>query len=292
MSISFSFSPRTAGLPLVAESRKLDQLTPAVCADFIDENFGSNNIVLSGANVDHGELVSFASSMLGGIPSKEIAREVNYTGGSVKIAADGQAHIAIGYRGVSWHDSDLVPACVLHTLLGGGGSFSSGGPGKGMYTRLYSEVLNRHGWVSSCMAFNHCYSDTGLFGIHASCDDPAHLNNLVEVVGAQLGKLIEPLAEGELERAKAMTKSSLIMNLESRAVVCEDIGRQIISSGKYLTAGELVKLIEAVTEGDLRELAGRMLQSQPSVVQYGEDYASYDYKQIESAVRAQAKIAS
>ncbi len=133
------------------------------------------------------------------------------------MPADGPAHIAIGFQGVSWQDEDLVPACVLHTLLGGGGSFSSGGPGKGMYTRLYSEILNRHGWVSSAMAFNHCYADTGIFGIHASCDDPANLNNLIEVVSAQMGKLMEPLAPGELARAKAMTKSSLIMNLESVA---------------------------------------------------------------------------
>lgn len=27
---------------------------------------------------------------------------------------------------------------VLNTLLGGGGSFSAGGPGKGMYSRLYT----------------------------------------------------------------------------------------------------------------------------------------------------------
>jgi processing peptidase subunit alpha len=29
-------------------------------------------------------------------------------------------------------------------MMGGGGSFSAGGPGKGMYTRLYLNVLNRY----------------------------------------------------------------------------------------------------------------------------------------------------
>lgn len=28
-------------------------------------------------------------------------------------------------------------------MMGGGGSFSAGGPGKGMFTRLYLNVLNR-----------------------------------------------------------------------------------------------------------------------------------------------------
>lgn len=288
-----SFSVNHAGLPLVAEERKLSQLSPEACHSFIAEHFTANNVVLSAANVNHEEVVNMASSAMGTLPSGGVGSlPARYTGGSVSVAANGPAHIAIGFQGVAWQDADLVPACVLHTLLGGGGSFSSGGPGKGMYTRLYSEILNRHGWVSSAMAFNHCYSDTGIFGIHASCDDPANVNNLIEVVSAQMGKLVEPLADGELERAKAMTKSSLIMNLESRGVVCEDLGRQMLSSGKYVTPAELVKRIDAVSEKDLRDLGARMLKSQPAVVTYGEEYASYEYKTIESSIKTQAKITS
>ena len=57
---------------------------------------------------------------------------------------------------------------VLNTLLGGGGSFSAGGPGKGMYSRLYTNVLNRRHWMFSSAAFNHSYADAGLFCIHSS----------------------------------------------------------------------------------------------------------------------------
>ncbi len=277
------------GLPLVVEERKLDALTPAVFAEYIGENFGSDNIVLSGANVSHEELVSLASSTLGSLTPKNVLRKATYTGGNVSIGADGPAHVAIGLKGASWNSEDLVPACVLYTMLGGGGSFSSGGPGKGMYTRLYSEVLSPHAWISSCISFNHCYADTGLFGIHASCDDPANINNLIEVVGTQMSKIASPPAAGELERAKAMTKSSLVMNLESRGVVCEDIGRQILSSGKYVTAEELVKKIDSVTQDDILKVASEMLKSKLSVVKFGEEYATYDFDLIESAMKAQAK---
>lgn len=40
-----------------------------------------------------------------------------------------------------------MPLCVLNTMMGGGASFSAGGPGKGMYTRLYQNILNRYGYV-------------------------------------------------------------------------------------------------------------------------------------------------
>lgn len=46
--------------------------------------------------------------------------------------------------GCSHSDPDFVATCVLNMMMGGGGSFSAGGPGKGMYTRLYTNVLNRY----------------------------------------------------------------------------------------------------------------------------------------------------
>ena len=39
------------------------------------------------------------------------------------------------------------------------------------------------------------------------------------------------VSEEELERAKKATISSVLMNLESRAVVAEDIGRQVLTYG-------------------------------------------------------------
>ncbi len=51
--------------------------------------------------------------------------------------------VALAYKVGGWHDDNFVPTCVLQVLLGGGDSFSAGGPGKGMHSRLYREVLNR-----------------------------------------------------------------------------------------------------------------------------------------------------
>lgn len=53
------------------------------------------------------------------------------------------AHVIIGVEGTSFLDDDFIPLCVLNMMMGGGGSFSAGGPGKGMFTRLYLNVLNK-----------------------------------------------------------------------------------------------------------------------------------------------------
>ena len=57
--------------------------------------------------------------------------------------------------GVSWHDPDLYAICTLQMLMGGGGSFSAGGPGKGMHSRLYRSVLNRYG-LRHMHSLAHC----------------------------------------------------------------------------------------------------------------------------------------
>jgi hypothetical protein len=45
------------------------------------------------------------------------------------------------------------------------------------------------------------------------------------------------VSEVELERAKSAAVSSVLMNLESRAVVAEDIGRQVLTYGHRWAGG-------------------------------------------------------
>lgn len=115
-------------------------------------------------------------------------------------------------------------------MMGGGGSFSAGGPGKGMYTRLYTNVLNQYHWMYSATASNHAYADSGLFCIHVS-SPPQHISNAVKVVTREMvGMALAPGVD-ELRRAKTQLQSMLLMNLEARPVVFEDIGRQVLATG-------------------------------------------------------------
>lgn len=52
----------------------------------------------------------------------------------------------------------------------------------------------------------------------------------------------------ELERAKTQLKSMLMMNLESRPVIFEDVGRQVLSTGKRKLPHELCDLISEWTD--------------------------------------------
>jgi processing peptidase subunit alpha len=169
------------------------------------------------------------------------------------------SHIHLAFEALPISSPDIYALATLQTLLGGGGSFSAGGPGKGMYSRLYTNVLNQHFWVESCVAFNHSYTDSGLFGIAASCA-PTHVAQMLEVMCRELKSLGDEtgyaaLQAGEVQRAKNQLRSSLLMNLESRMVELEDLGRQVQVHGRKVGVKEMCAKIEAVTVADLRRVA-------------------------------------
>jgi processing peptidase subunit alpha len=201
-------------------------------------------------------------------PPIDTAAPAHYTGGFLTLpsippplnpALPRLSHIHLAFEALPITHPDIYACATLQTLLGGGGSFSAGGPGKGMYSRLYTNVLNQHGWVESCFAFNHSYTDSGLFGIAASCNPP-QVAQMLEVLCRELSALGQDtgyaaLKEGEVQRAKNQLRSSLLMNLESRMVELEDLGRQVQMHGRKVGVKEMCDKIEAVTVADLRRVA-------------------------------------
>ena len=198
-----------------------------------------------------------------------LSQPSHYTGGFLSLPAlpppinpnlPPLSHIHLGFEALPISADDIYALATLQTLLGGGGSFSAGGPGKGMYSRLYTNVLNQHGWVESCVAFNHSYTDSGLFGISASCS-PSKVVNMLDVMCRELQALTldsgyAALKAPEVNRAKNQLRSSLLMNLESRMVELEDLGRQVQVHGRKVGVREMCAKIEALTVDDLRRVAG------------------------------------
>ncbi|OLN85650.1 Mitochondrial-processing peptidase subunit alpha [Colletotrichum chlorophyti] len=201
-------------------------------------------------------------------PIYDINSPAHYTGGFLSLPPQPPSlnpnlptftHIHLAFEGLPISSDDIYALATLQTLLGGGGSFSAGGPGKGMYSRLYTNVLNQHGWVESCVAFNHSYTDSGLFGISASCI-PGRTASMLDVMCRELRALtldtgFSALKTAEVNRAKNQLRSSLLMNLESRMVELEDLGRQVQVHGRKIPVVDMCRRIEALTVEDLRRVA-------------------------------------
>merc|ERR1719420_2449500 len=117
-------------------------------------------------------------------------RPAVYTGGDLRIPEPNPlCHMMLGWEVKGgWNGQMLAAVTVLQMFLGGGGSFSTGGPGKGMHTRLYTEVLNRYHWVESCQASSVMYVDSGLFSIYGTVL-PQHSGDFVTVISRIISSL-------------------------------------------------------------------------------------------------------
>jgi processing peptidase subunit alpha len=210
------------------------------------------------------------AAVLNALPSDTWSPAAHYTGGFLSLPPQPPSlnqtnftHMHVAFEGLPVGSDDIYALATLQTLLGGGGSFSAGGPGKGMYSRLYTNVLNQYGWVESCVSFNHSYTDSGLFGISASCL-PGHTSAMLDVICQELRALtldtgFSRLQEGEVSRAKNQLRSSLLMNLESRMVELEDLGRSVQVHGHKIPVREMCARIEALSVQDLRRVASMVV---------------------------------
>ncbi|CAG8453596.1 1005_t:CDS:2 [Paraglomus occultum] len=191
--------------------------------------------------------------------------KAHYTGGTLLLDEPTLpfTHMYVAFEGLSVHDPDIYILAALQTLLGGGGSFSAGGPGKGLHTRLFKRVLSQYQWVESCLCFNHCYTDSGLFGIMMSYRP--EYNYLAPTVIAEQFNAVASLGNGcvtedDLMRAKNQLKSNLLMSFESRMVQLEDIGRQVQVNGYRIPVEEMCEKIDQINLEDLVRVAQRVFR--------------------------------
>jgi len=250
-------------------------LSQQAARDFVATNITGPRVVIAASGCDHKDLLAIAEPLFSTLP-KVAAPEVptTYGGGDMREFSMGSdVHVALGFemKGGWKNLKNATTISVLSTLMGGGGSFSAGGPGKGMYSRLYTRVLNRCEYMKSCSTFQSGYNDTGIFGIVARADGSKG-EEMVAVVIAELQAVAAKgsISDIELKRAKNATISSVLMNLESKAIVTEDIGRQILTYGVRKAPSEFIADVQKVTAADLQACAAELLKSPLSMASIGD----------------------
>ncbi|XP_038637763.1 mitochondrial-processing peptidase subunit alpha isoform X2 [Scyliorhinus canicula] len=295
-----AYRDNTVGLPRFSPAENVEKIDQKLLHSFLRNYYTPDRLVLAGVGVDHEQLVEYANRYLLGVTPvwgpgtpTDVDRSLSqYTGGIVKVEKDMTdvslgptpipelTHIMIGLESCSFLEDDFIPFAVLNMMMGGGGSFSAGGPGKGMFTRLYLNVLNRHHWMYNATAYHHSYEDSGLLCIHASAD-PRQVREMVEIITREFISMTGSVGEMELERAKTQLKSMLMMNLESRPVIFEDVGRQVLATGTRKLPQELCTMIGRVTGDDIKRVTAKMLRSKPAVAALGDlsDLPTYEHIQ-------------
>ncbi len=250
------------GRPILGTPGSVSDFSRATVAGYLGRHYTKPASVVAAAGaVDHARIVEAVSANFGGMPVHESAAapSARYQGGDAREKRKlEQTHVVIGFEAPSFHDPATWAAHVFANAAGGGVS-----------SRLFQEVREKRGLAYSIYSFNWGYSDTGLFGFHASS---AHRDvpELVNVALDCLAECAETLNDAEMRRASAAMKLSLLTALESPSSRADQIARQVMVFGRVLTRAEIIEKIDRLTLKEIRAAGRAALRTAPTVAVVGQ----------------------
>jgi predicted Zn-dependent peptidase len=214
----------------------------------IRKYYGTKDIVISCAgNFDHEHLIALLNKNLGSLrrgsePERGAAPDFLNT---LRVFGKdlSEAHLCLGFRGISQASRDRYCLFTLNTMLGAGVS-----------SRLFQEIREKRGLAYAIYSFIASYSDTGLWGIYAGVSR-RKVREVIDLILAEVDHLRDTITEGELQRAKNHLKGNIILGLESTSSRMNNIARQEIYHGRYFSPREIIDEIDSITLRQIRDLA-------------------------------------
>ena len=122
-----------------------------------------------------------------------------------------------------------------------------------------SHIISTNNLANSYMHFSTSYSDTGLWGVYLVSENHMNLDDLLHFTLKEWQRASTGPSPTEVERAKAQLKASLLLGLDGSTAVAEDIGRQLVTTGKRFTPQEIEQAIDEITPGEIQRVAQKYL---------------------------------
>jgi predicted Zn-dependent peptidase len=259
---SAAFPDQAIGRPILGTKASVGRFRADDLNGYLDEHYLPDAIVVSAAGaVHHAEIVRHVEALFGGLTERRRGTESQalYRGGYAASAKPfEQSHLLVGLPSPSCLDPDFATAQVFSGLFGGG-----------MSSRLFQEIREDRGLCYSIYSSVWGVKDTGMLAVHAATG-PEMVDELAAVVAQELAALADTgPTDAELLRAKAQLKAGLLMALESSSVNAEQMARQLLAQGRFVTISELIDEVEAVDSSRIKTFAGHLRESTASVAVIG-----------------------
>lgn len=236
-------------------------------SSYIKTNYTADRMVLVGAGgVEHEELVKLAEKHFSGLPvspnpiplGRLAHNKTPFSGAEVRVRDDTMptAHIAIAVEGVSWSSPDYFPMLVMQSIFGNWDRALGSSP---LLSSRLSTIVSKNNLANSFMSFSTSYSDTGLWGIYLVTENHRNIDDLTHFTLKEWTRMsIDPTA-AEVERAKSQLKASLLLTLDGTTAIAEDIGRQLVTTGRRMSPKQIEFAVDSVTTEDIKAVAQKYL---------------------------------
>ncbi|CCH62389.1 hypothetical protein TBLA_0H01010 [Henningerozyma blattae CBS 6284] len=244
--------------------------------NYITTNYKGDRMVLAGAgDVNHEELVKYAEKYFGHVKKSDSPLPLGSPRGPLPVFNGGErlisepslptTHIVISVEGVSWSAPDYFVALATQAIVGNWDRALGAGTNSPSPLAVAASNDNNNTLANSYMSFSTSYADTGLWGIYIISDSKAHQPKLIinEIMKEWNRIKSGNITDEEVNRSKAQLKAALVLSLDGSTSILEDMGRQIVTTGKRLTPEEMFKKVDQITKDDIIMWANYRLKDKP-----------------------------
>ena len=257
-----AFPDQPLGRTILGEATRVEGFGARDLSRFVDERYAPGNIIVAAAGgVDHDRIVKMTEAAFGHLAAHDgdTPEAAQYRGGETRVEKRlEQAHFALAFQTPGYRDERVYTAQIFSTAFGGG-----------MSSRLFQEAREKRGLCYTIFAQIGAYSDTGLMTVYAGTSD-AEVGELAELTIDELKRAADDMSPAEVARARAQMKAGMLMGLESPSSRAERLARLMAIWDRVPPLEETVALIDAVTTGDVRDLAGGLVdQGNATMALYG-----------------------
>jgi len=160
-----------------------------------------------------------------------------------------QAHLTMGFPGLSYHDPQKWTLKLLATILGGN-----------MSSRMFLNIREKQGLCYYVRTETDEYSDTGTISTRAGVD----VNRVKDAISGITKEYKEIAQNGatkeELDKAKSYLKGKMTLRLEDSEEHAHLLARQELLLNEIHTPEEITNTLDAVTLDEINQLAAKIFE--------------------------------
>ncbi|WP_138414747.1 M16 family metallopeptidase [Aquibacillus sediminis] len=237
--------------PILGTEEILRSFTPDDLRNYMNKNYTPNNIVISVAGNVEDTFISEIEQYFGEFETNQEGyryEKPTFVADHIQRKKETeQAHLCIGYNGLSIDDQDVYSLVVMNNILGGS-----------MSSRLFQEVREQRGLAYSVFSYHSSFLDNGLLTIYAGTGK-SQLPLLKETIEQTVDDLMKNgLTDKELTNSKEQLKGSLMLSLESTNSRMSRNGKNELLLQRHRTLDEMIEAIDAVSHSSTYKVIQQM----------------------------------
>jgi predicted Zn-dependent peptidase len=173
-----------------------------------------------------------------------------------------QVHLAMGTRGLSYNSKERYAQSLVSIILG-----------KGMSSRLFQEIREKHGLCYSINSSVETFNETGVFEISAGINK-TRLSEAVEAIKNQLlSTTKEEIDRKELVKAQSFFEGKLVLSLEDSYKKALFYGKQMLLESNIKDASQVIEMVKKVDVPDILSVAKKLFLSEKIKIALVGDYS-------------------